>query len=304
METGINQPNTVHGGPAAACRGGIILLAGSLLGAMIWSLRALGSNSDHGPLVLVWPMTMWLVFPLGAWLGCWLPARVRGRRLLSAGSVGLAGGIVTGLLLGLAMVASLHYDELWGLISNRGSGGYASYRVSVLQTLQRDLWRTLRAETSVMAIVVMLWALWEARRKPAPFPTVGPSADRWAPELSFTHLRIALVIAGGLTVLASLLALVGRVPVSQVLIMAVVAFGTVIIGPWMGPLVNPGAATEGLALREAGLGVTVLILSLVPFLLKGRFDSPRRRALAWCGYVTTLLFWVYLGVLCLGHSLG
>ena len=304
METGINQPNTVHGGPAAACRGGIILLAGSLLGMIVWSLPAWRSNSDHGPLVLVWPMTMWLVFPLGAWLGCWLPARVRGRRLLSAGSVGLAGGIVTGLLLGLAMVASLHYDELWGLINNRGSGGYASYRVSVLQTLHHDLGRTLRAETSIMAVVVALWALWEARRKPATFPVANPGADPWALRLSFTHIRIALVMAGGLATFGALMAMVGRVGVSQILIVAVVAFGTVIIGPWMGPLVNPGAATEGLALRETGLGVTVLILSLVPFLLKGRFDSPRRRALAWCGYVTALLFWVYLGVLCLGHSLG
>jgi hypothetical protein len=304
METGSDDPSTAQGGPAAACRGGIILLLGSLLGMIVWSFPVMRSHSDHGPLALLWPMTTWLVFPLGAWLGGWLPARVRGRRLLPAGSIGLLAGIAAGLLLSLAMVASLHYDELWGLISNRGSGGYASYRVSVLQSLQRDLGQTLQTETSIMAIVVLLWALGETRRQPAAASIAHRAADPWALRLSFTHIKIPLVIAGGLTTFGALMALVGRVPVDQVLLVAVVAFGTVFLGPWMGPIVNPGAATGGFALRETALGATMLLLSLVPFLLPGRFDRPGRRTLAWCGYVTALLFWVYLGVLCLGHSLG
>jgi hypothetical protein len=150
----------------------------------------------------------------------------------------------------------------------------------------------------------MLWALWEARREPTAGPPSNLSEDRWAPRLGFTHLRIILVMAAGLSLFGLLFALVGRAGVGQSLLVAVVAFGTVFIGPWMGPIVNPGAATEGFALRETGLGAAVLVLSLVPFLLKGRFDGPGRRALAWCGYVTALLFWVYLGIICLGHSLG
>jgi hypothetical protein len=282
----------------------MILLAGSLLGRLVESLSALRAEGDNGPLVLFWPMTMWPVFPMGAWLGCWLPARMRNLRPLPAGSVGLVAGIVVGLVLGCAVVACFHFGDFWGLISNRGSGGYASYRVSVLQSLQRDLERNLRAEISIMAVVVALWALWEARRKRAAFGVPPPSADRWAPRLGLTHIRIVLAIAGGLSLFGLLLALFGGAGVGQSLLVAVVAFGTVLIGPWMGPIVNPGAATEGFALRETTVGATVLLLSLVPFVFKGRFDSPRGRTLAWCGYVTALLFWVYLGILCLGHSLG
>ncbi len=252
----------------------------------------------------IWPITLWGVFPLGAWLGCWLPARVRGRPTLLAGARGLLTGIVTGLVAGLAIVACLHAWELCSLISERHSGGYASYRVSVIRSFLHDLWPMMKAQALAMGIVVTVWALRDCRHTPASMPVADSAASPWTPRFSLTHMRIALVIAGGLAVFGGVLVFTERAEISKVLVVAAGALGTVVIGPWMGPLANPGASTGGLALRATAIGLPLLMLSLVPFRRGNHLATLRKLTLAWCGYITAILFWVYLGIMVLGHSLG
>jgi hypothetical protein len=81
------------------------------------------------------------------------------------------------------------------------------------------------------------------------------------------------------------------------------AAGLVVLGPWLGPMINPGGQF-GVAWRLTAVALPVLIGSLAPFVLRRRAVTRGAAAVAWCGFLTALLFWIAAGVLSLGWSMG
>jgi len=91
--------------------------------------------------------------------------------------------------------------------------------------------------------------------------------------------------------------------VGTFLLVGPAAAGLVVLGPWLGPLINPGGGSAE-AWHWTIVALPVLLGGLAPFALRRRRVRPTTAVLAWCGFVTALLFWTGAGALSLGASLG
>jgi hypothetical protein len=86
---------------------------------------------------------------------------------------------------------------------------------------------------------------------------------------------------------------------SSYLIVGFGAAGLVVLGPLL-RLITVGMSVE--AWQHTAVALPVLLGGLAPFALRRRAVSQTMALLAWCGFVTALLFWTAAGVFSL--SLG
>ena len=291
-----------------AFRGGVILLAS----ALIWGVILQWHGNPLFDLCFVWLSCAWLVFPLGAFLGCCLPRWMARRDGWAAAGIGTLVGLAAGLALAAGVWVWMGHSELIGLVVNRGGGGYESYSYSVGRQLRGQAWHALTRVAPVTAVWVAVWAVRISRsRRLFPSP---PSQEGASPEirlrLNLRLLRLVGAMAASLgvfatviMVLATVTGLGGSRSLTGFLIVGPIAAGLVVLGPWIGPLINPGGGTN-VAWQLTAVGLPVLALGLAPFLLRRRPVRPTTAVVVWCGFVSALLFWMATGVLSLGWSLG
>lgn len=277
-------------------RDGGVLLLGAFLGGLFCRM-------EHGN--LFWHLFLWVpfafvVFPAGAALGWFLPRWVARRSW--AGTVGL--GLLLGLLAGLVFAALfwtlVNSGELIGLITNRGSGGYESYRFSV----KKGLWENAQRVFSQIPVIALIWITgWTLVKKVSARKSV--SQDTVVPAKLPGGKRLLLVwgaLAVGFALYALGVVLLGMIFIrgmhgsGQTFLFAGPAgAGLVVLGPFLGPIANPAADHFALAWRFAAFGIPAWLAALVPFLICSRPLSPGAQSAAWCGWVTAILFWIFLG---------
>lgn len=288
-----------------AFRGGAILLAG----AVLWGLFLPRHNDPFLYLCFTWLPSAWLVFPLGALLGCWLPQWVAGRSLMASVSIGFLVGAVAGLALAAGFWLWTSHHDLIGLMVNRQSGGYASYSYSVRLHLREQAWRILSVVPPITTVWVVGWTVLINRLSPP-----SPMHENLSPtvHLRFDRdlLRVVGWMAAGLGLFATAILLATsltvrgvQVPLTSLIVVGLGAAGLAVLGPWLGPVIHPGGGfTAGLEMSAVAL--PVLLGGLAPFALRRRPVRPGTAVVAWCGFVTALLFWISAGAISLGWSLG
>ena len=288
--------------------GGVIMLAGSLP----WGLYLRGHTDPFLNLWLGWLPSAWLVFALGALLGLFLPRWVRGRRLPIGVGIGVLAGIIAGVLIAFGAWLCLTHRDLIGLVVHRRSGGYASYSYSARLQLRDQAFRVATVVAPIVAVWVAAWTVWinhSSRSSPA-VPARGSASPGIKLRFDRHLLRLVAWLAAGFGVFAvaallltSLTARNAHVYLPGFLVVGPAAAGLVVLGPWLGPLINPaGGATE--AWNWTAVALPVLLGGLAPFALRRRPVRPITAVVAWCGFVTALLFWTAAGALSLGWSLG
>jgi hypothetical protein len=291
-----------------AFRGGAIMLAGSVL----WGLFLPRHNDPFFYLCFIWLPSTWLVFPVGALLGSLLPRWVAKRGLVAAVSIGLFVGAVAGLALAVGFWLWTNHRDLIGLVTNRQSGGYASYSYSVRHHLREQAWWVLSVIVPVTIVWVAGWTVFtnrSARCFPSP-QTSETSSPNVCLRLDRHLLAVVGWMAAGLGLFATAilaatsLAVRGvEVPLTSFLVVGPAAAGLAVLGPWFGPLIHPGGGfTAGLQMSTVAL--PVLLGGLAPFALRRRPVRQDTAVVAWCGFITALLFWISTGAISLGWSLG
>ena len=293
---------------ATAFRGGAIMLASSVL----WGLFLPRHNDPFLFLCFTWLPSAWLVFPLGAFVGWCLPKWVAGRSLLATVSIGFLVGVVASLVLAAGFWLWTNQHDLIGLVVNRQSGGYASYSYSVRLHLREQAWRVLGVVPPITTAWIIGWTVWTNRSSRSFHPI--PTHEKFSPTvcLRFDHhlLRVVGWMAAGLCIFATALLLATslmvrnvQVPLTTFLIVGPAAAGLAILGPLLGPMMNPGGGfTAGLQLSTVAL--PVLLSGLAPFAFRRRPVRLGTAVMAWCSFVTALLFWISTGAMSLGWSLG
>lgn len=288
-----------------AFRGGAILLAGSVL----WGLFLPRHNDPFLYLCFTWLPSTWLVFPLGALMGCWLSQWVAGRSLLASVSIGFLFGAVAGLALAAGFWLWTNQHDLIGLVVNRQSGGYASYRYSVRLHLREHAWLVLRVVPPITTAWVVGWTVLINRFSPP-----SPMQENLSPtvylRLDRDLLRVVGWIAAGLGLFATAILLATsltvrgvQVPLTSFIVVAIGAAGLAVFGPWLGPMIHPGGGFPA-GLQMSVVALPVLLGGLAPFVFRRRPVRVGIAVVAWCGFVTALLFWISAGAISLGWSLG
>jgi hypothetical protein len=297
----MNVLQTVFGG------GGIMLGA-----SLVWSLLVPQHGDLFMRLLFSWLSSAWVVFPVGAGLAWLLPRYLKRRGLIASVGTGLLAGMAASLALTAFVWLWSNHSGLIGLIANRASQGYASYSLSVRGQVRDSAWRIFSVVAPVATVWVMGWALWinRTKRKQLSEAECEPAVTGVALRLSPRALQCFGLLLLGLGILATAALLitswVGRgvqVPLLSFLLVGPAAAGLVVLGPWLGPLINPGGSAV-MAWQLTAVALPVVILSLAPFFLTRQPVKLGRAVTAWCGLATALLFWMAAGVLSLGWSLG
>ena len=297
-------------GPVAtAFRGGGILLVGSVLWGLLFERRGFPLFN----LLFVWLSSAWLIFPLGAFLGSRLPRWVAGRRATAVMGIGVSVGIVAGLALAAGFWLWTNHGELIGLVTNRASGGYESYSLSVRNTLRAEAWSALAVVVPVTAIWVTGWAVWLGRNSLHSPPALAQADSPPGVLLRFNrHLpKLVGCVAVGIALFAFsvmlltwLLVRSEHLTLTSLLVAGPMGAGLVVLGPWLGPVINPDRAVFTAAWQWTVVGLPVLLVTLAPFAFRRRQVKWGTATVAWCGFVTALLFWIAAGVCSLGGAMG
>jgi hypothetical protein len=80
------------------------------------------------------------------------------------------------------------------------------------------------------------------------------------------------------------------------------AAGVPVLGPWIGPALNPGDGCD-CARGLTFVAAPVVLLAVAPFLLRLQV-RPRVATVCWCGFLTALLVWFATGIFSAGHAMG
>jgi hypothetical protein len=148
-----------------------------------------------------------------------------------------------------------------------------------------------------------LWTVWTYRC--ARFSILSPNHKISSPKvwLQFDRRLLRLVgwVAAGFAIFTTAATVLFAGQVS--LLAGPMAIGLVVLGPWLGPLINSkGGCAEAWQLTAVAL--PVLLGGLAPFALYRRSVGQATATIAWCGFVSALLFWIAAGALSLGWSTG
>jgi hypothetical protein len=252
----------------------------------------------------MWAAGLWMVFPMGAFLGGYLMPRLNPRSLPLAIAMGLGFGLLSGVLLTLLMVGLLKADALIGLITNANGGGYESYRFSVLKDLREMTWSIGKGIVPVLTFTLLVLAIVNHRRGRKNFPTGTDmkSAARLSLRLSGWHVVWWLGVAVIPASLSGMMIATQNGGIGQTFLWVCGGAGLTVIGPMIGPVIN---SNSGNPVASWGLliALPILVLSLLPFLLK-RSVSRRAAIFYWCIYITVVLAWTCLGIFSAGMCMG
>jgi hypothetical protein len=176
-----------------------------LAGSVLWGLFLPHHNDPFLYLCFIWLPSTWLVFPLGALLGGVIPRWVAKRGLVAAVSIGLAVGAVAGLALATGFWLWTNHHDLIGLVTNRRSGGYASYSDSVRHHLREQAWWVLSVVPPITTVWVASWTVLSNRflRRFPPLQTHETSSPTIFLRLDHHLFRIVSWMAAGLGVFAT-----------------------------------------------------------------------------------------------------
>ena len=286
--------------------------------SILWALVPVGRphssfNNPVAALWLVWLPTAWLVFPAGAVLGWNLPRWVAGRSLAAAAGRAVLVGLISGLVLASGFWLCMNFQELIGLVVNRNSGGYESYSVSVGIQLREQAGRALMGVAPVTAIWVAAWTIWTQHSSRLSVLALADKKALPGVQLRFDRqlLRLLAWVVAGFAIFAIAVVLLSSLNARgfaggqaiYLLVIGPVAAGMMILGPWLGPLLNPHGGFD-VAWQWTAVALPVLLAGFAPFALCRRPVGVARAVEAWCGLVTALLFWTAAGAMSLGWSLG
>jgi hypothetical protein len=267
-----------------------------------WLLTATGSSSVNDFFswcFIVWAGCLWLFFPFGALLGGSILKRLRGLSLRGTAMAGLGIGLVSGLLLTLALFLVLGRDELIGLMQ----GGSPGFVLSVTQQLHKLAWHLGTSVWPLTTGIVLLWAIFRKADEPS-LPggeLVSGESPRVRLRLGPRHLATWGLLAGIMAVATTALA-IKETPAHKLALFFLGAAGVPVLGPWIGPAINPGGGYDE-ARRLAYVATPVLLVAAAPFLLRLRV-RPRMATICWCGFLTALLFWLAIGIFSALSSMG
>jgi hypothetical protein len=252
----------------------------------------------------MWAAGLWLAFPLGALLGGCLMPRLNRRPLPVAMSLGLGIGLLAGVLLTTLVVGLLKADALIGLITNAHGGGYESYRFSVMKDLREVTWSIAKGIVPVLTFTLPTWAIVKHRHWQADAASAGEvtSAKRFPLRVTGWHAVWWLGVAVIPAFLSGMMMATQHGGLRQMILWIVGGAGVTVIGPLIGPVINPNSGNP-FALRVLMIALPILLLSLLPFLLK-RSVSRRGAIIYWCVYITVVLAWTCLGIFSAGMSMG
>jgi hypothetical protein len=242
-----------------------------------------------------------LFFPLGALLGGSILRRLRGLSLRGVAMAGLGIGVLSGLVLALALFLFLGSPELAGLMS----GGSPGYVHAVSQALGKLAWRIGTSVAPLTMGIVVTWAIWRKADEPA-----APAGELVSGEEPRIRLRFGLrhLAAWGLlaaisAVFATALMLFSQpCPPREILLVFLGAGGVPVLGPWSGPAINPGDGC-GFARALTYVAAPVMLIAAAPFLLRLRV-RPRKATVCWCGFLTALFAWLAAGIISALHAMG
>jgi hypothetical protein len=280
-------------------RGGVLLMIVSAL----WV--PLSRNSEFRAIDgFMWAAGLWIVFPLGAFLGGYLMPRLNQRSLPVAMALSFGIGLLAGVLLTTLMVGLLKADALIGLITNAHGSGDESYRFSVLKGLREMTWSIGKGIVPVLGFILPVWAMVKHQRGRAGAPSASDvtSAARFPLRVTGWHAVWWLGVAVISALLSGTMMATQHGGLRQMILWILGGAGVTLIGPLIGPVINPNSGNS-FALWALMIALPILVLSLLPFLLK-RSVSRRGAIIYWCVYITVVVAWTCLGIFSAGMSMG
>jgi hypothetical protein len=177
--------------------------------------------------------------------------------------------------------------------------------MSVSQSLRKLAWHYATSVGPLAMGIVCMWAIFrKAGERPA------PAGELVSGEEPRVRLRLGLRHLAAWGLLAAITAVVTTVVVllqppyrlRQVPLFVLGGAGVPVLGPWMGPVINPGDGT-GMARTLTYVLAPVLLFASVPFLLRLQV-RPRTATVWWCGFLTALLAWLAAGILSALSTMG
>jgi hypothetical protein len=284
---------------SSAVRGGVLMVVFSLI-FIPWLTSGNGRHSVFN--FVGWFMCLWLFFPLGALLGGSILKRLRGLSLPGVAMAGLGIGVLAGLLLALALLLFWGWGDVIGLMR----GGSPGYMMSVSLSLRKLAWHYGTSVVPLAAGIVCMWAIFrKADEAPAPAgELVSGEEPRVRLRLGLRHLAAWGLMVAITAVVTTVLVLLDE-PHSrlrQLLPFILGGAGVPVLGPWMGPAINPGDG-YGMARTLTCVLAPVLLLAAAPFLLRLRVRL-RTATVWWCGFLTALLLWLAAGIISALSAMG
>ena len=277
--------------------------------SLFWALFLWNRDHDHlMNLFYPWLFSAWEFFAVGALLACLLPRWMRGQSQPAAVGMGLCVGIVTGLIMALGVWLALTQGDLIGLVINRASGGYQSYSYSVRLNLQKQAWDILTTLAPLTSVWVAVWAVWTNRI--LRFSPNVPINESSSAGIELRVDRQVVLLVAGLAVGIAIIVTAGLMLTQRgggslglrLFLIGPVTGSLVVLGPWLGPMINPSGMAG--ALKCTAVALPALLAALAPFVFRQKPVRPFTAVVAWCGLVTALLFWTAAGVLSAGASMG
>jgi hypothetical protein len=247
-----------------------------------------------------WVISLWLMFPTGAFLGGYLMPRLIRLPLPLVIVLALCGGLLIGVGLTLCIVGTLNAHDIIRLVTNTGiGGGYASYRFSVLEDLREMTLAQGKGVIPVITVTLLGWAIINHRLEPS---TAGAFTPKFQLRMSGWHAIWWLGVAAIPASLCGILGATQQLPTQQSFYWILGGAGAAVIGPWLGPLINLNASNP-LFVPALLVALPIILLSLLPFMMK---CSVTRSAAAiyWSIYITVMLAWTGLGLISAGMSMG
>jgi hypothetical protein len=203
-------------------------------------------------------------------------------------------------LVALALFLLWGSDDLIGLMR----GGSPGYVLSVSRELGKLAWQFATSVWPLTAGIVFMWAIWRKADEPSA-PSgglVSGEEPRVRLRLGLRHLAAWGLLAGMMAVCVTVLTLAdGPYPVREILLSFLGGAGLPVLGPWIGPVINPG---DGYATARmlTYVAAPAMAIAAAPFLLRLRV-RPRVATVCWCGFLTALLFWLSAGIFSALHAM-
>ena len=213
---------------------------------------------------------------------------------------GLGIGVLSGLVLALALFLFMGSYDLIGLMH----GGSPAYRYSVSQSLGKLAWRIGTSVAPLTMGIVVIWAIWrKAGEASAPVGEVVSVEEPGVQlRLGLRHLAVWGLLAAISAILATVLRLFSQPRPLRKNLVFLGAGGLPVLGPWIGPVINPG---DGCGFPRAlnCVAAPVMLIAAAPFLFR-LGCVPRVATVCSCGFFTALLGWLAAGIFSALHAMG
>ena len=270
---------------------------------MLWIIPAFWPN----PLaILGWPAGFSLAFPVGAVVGGRSLNYLRLRIPCGAWGGALLIGLGAGFLLATGYWLAMCLPSAIDLLTTAHLGGFASYRLSIMQGFRENAVRMSVTTLPIGFGVVVAWELWRRFRQPGrEVPVASADPDPVVRlRLGWQHLVVCLIHAGFMAALILAMAILGGRAGNETKDVGWMILGstaTPVIGPWIGAFIGSGWDTH-YAWRLSWAALP-LALATLPFALRLRMRQ-RMGTLCWLAYITAWMIWWLAGMFSAATRMG